>query len=142
MEVKRCGEKEFLSADKLRIRENEIHIWCICWPEMTDFWKNHEYILSEQESEQAGKFRFPEDRMRYIAGKLIVRILLKRYLDVETVDFLSMNWVSLIIKKSQESRQSILIFRIRGNSYWRDSLSGWISEWMCRKWQDARITGR
>ena len=50
MEVKRCGEKEFLSADKLRIRENEIHIWCICWPEMTDFWKNHEYILSEQES--------------------------------------------------------------------------------------------
>ena len=25
MEVKRCGEKEFLSADKLRIRENEIH---------------------------------------------------------------------------------------------------------------------
>ena len=87
MEVKRCGEKEFLSADKLRIRENEIHIWCICWPEMTDFWKNHEYILSEQESEQAGKFRFPEDRMRYIAGKLIVRILLKRYLDVETVDF-------------------------------------------------------
>ena len=87
MEVKRCAEKELLSADKLRIRENEIHIWCICWPEMTDFWKNHEYILSEQESEQAGKFRFPEDRMRYIAGKLIVRILLKRYLDVETVDF-------------------------------------------------------
>ena len=57
MEVKRCGEKEFLSADKLRIRENEIHIWCICWPEMTDFWKNHEYILSEQEyhKEIAGK---------------------------------------------------------------------------------------
>lgn len=52
----------FLSSDKLRIRENEIHIWCICWPEMTDFWKNHEYILSEQESEQAGKFRFPEDQ--------------------------------------------------------------------------------
>lgn len=46
MEIKRYGEKEFLSADKLYIRENEIHIWCIRWPEMTDFWKNHEYILS------------------------------------------------------------------------------------------------
>ena len=65
MEIKRYGEKEFLSADKLYIRENEIHIWCIRWPEMTDFWKNHEYILSGQELEQAGRFRFPEDRMRY-----------------------------------------------------------------------------
>ena len=63
MEIKRYGEKEFLSADKLYIRENEIHIWCIRWPEMTDFWKNHEYILSGQELEQAGRFRFPEDRM-------------------------------------------------------------------------------
>lgn len=54
MEIKRYGEKEFLSADKLYIRENEIHIWCIRWPEMTDFWKNHEYILSGQELEQAG----------------------------------------------------------------------------------------
>ena len=68
MEIKRYGEKEFLSADKLYIRENEIHIWCIRWSEMTDFWKNHEYILSGQELEQAGRFRFPEDRilgMRY-----------------------------------------------------------------------------
>lgn len=87
MEIKRYGEKEFLSADKLYIRENEIHIWCIRWPEMTDFWKNHEYILSGQELEQAGRFRFSEDRMRYIAGKVVVRILLKRYLDMETIDF-------------------------------------------------------
>ena len=106
MEVKRCGEKEFLSADKLRIRENEIHIWCICWPEMTDFWKNHEYILSEQESEQAGKFRFPEDRMRYIAGKLIVRILLKRYLDVETVDF-SVNELGKPYHKEIAGKQTV-----------------------------------
>ena len=74
---------------------------------MTDFWKNHEYILSGQELEQAGRFRFPEDRMRYIAGKVVVRILLKRYLDMETIDFLSMNWVSLIIKRLQESGQWI-----------------------------------
>lgn len=87
MEIKRYGEKEFLSADKLYIRENKIHIWCIRWPEMTDFWKNHEYILSGQELEQAGRFRFLEDRMRYIAGKVVVRILLKRYLDMETIDF-------------------------------------------------------
>ena len=104
MEIKRYGAKEFLAAGKLCIRENEIHIWCIRWPEMTDFWKNHEYILSGQELEQAGRFRFPEDRMRYIAGKVVVRILLKRYLDMETIDFLSMNWVSLIIKRLQESR--------------------------------------
>lgn len=87
MEIKRYGAKEFLAAGKLCIRENEIHIWCICWPEMTDFWVNHEYILSGQESEQVGRFRFSEDRMRYIAGKVVVRLLLKRYLDVETIDF-------------------------------------------------------
>lgn len=63
MEIKRYGAKEFLAAGKLCIRENEIHIWCICWPEMTDFWVNHEYILSGQESEQVGRFRFSEDRM-------------------------------------------------------------------------------
>ena len=54
MEVKRCGEKEFLSADKLRIRENEIHIWCICWPEMTDtagrFEKNNGHSVSDEHS--------------------------------------------------------------------------------------------
>lgn len=75
MEIKRYGEKEFLSADKLYIRENEIHIWCIRWPEMTDFWKNHEYILSGQELEQAGRFRFPEDRMaNMICDKEIIAL--------------------------------------------------------------------
>ena len=73
---------------------------------MTDFWKNHEYILSEQESEQAGKFRFPEDRMRYIAGKLIVRILLKRYLDVETVDF-SVNELGKPYHKEIAGKQTV-----------------------------------
>ena len=37
MEIKRYGEKEFLSADKLYIRENEIHIWCIRWPETVSY---------------------------------------------------------------------------------------------------------
>lgn len=66
MEIKRYGEKEFLSADKLYIRENEIHIWCIRWPEMTDFWKNHEYILSGQELEQAAriKYKITQKRLR------------------------------------------------------------------------------
>ena len=88
MEIKRYGEKEFTCQQTNFISvKMKIHIWCIRWPEMTDFWKNHEYILSGQELEQAGRFRFPEDRMRYIAGKVVVRILLKRYLDMETIDF-------------------------------------------------------
>ena len=128
MEIKRYGEKEFLSADKLYIRENEIHIWCIRWPEMTDFWKNHEYILSGQELEQAGRFRFPEDRMRYIAGKVVVRILLKRYLDMETIDFSVNELGKPYHKRLRESGQWILTFRTRVNSYWRYSLSEWISE--------------
>ena len=140
MEIKRYGAKEFLAAGKLCIRENEIHIWCICWPEMTDFWVNHEYILSGQESEQVGRFRFSEDRMRYIAGKVVVRLLLKRYLDVETIDF-SVSERGKPYHKKIAGKQTV-DFNIRENSYWRDSLLEWTSEWMCRKWRDVRITGR
>ena len=60
----------------------------------------------QQEQEQAGKFRFPEDRMRYIAGKLIVRILLKRYLDVETVDF-SVNELGKPYHKEIAGKQTV-----------------------------------
>ena len=47
MEIKRYGAKEFLAAGKLCIRENEIHIWCICWPEMTDL-ETIDFSVSER----------------------------------------------------------------------------------------------
>lgn len=70
MKVKIYHNKNFLNGRKIRLQQEEIHIWCIRWGEIIDFLKEKAYIMDCQEKEKAAQYRFYEDRMRYMAGKI------------------------------------------------------------------------
>lgn len=89
MKVKIYHNKNFLNGRKIRLQQEEIHIWCIRWGEIIDFLKEKAYIMDCQEKEKAAQYRFYEDRMRYMAGKICTRILLMRYLNENSIVFLT-----------------------------------------------------
>jgi 4'-phosphopantetheinyl transferase len=60
---------------------NEVHIWHIDLTEVLSS-RLGTRLLSEDELEKAGRFAFPRDRQRYIAGRAALRIILGRYLDI------------------------------------------------------------
>lgn len=63
MKVKIYHNKNFLNGRKIRLQQEEIHIWCIRWGEIIDFLKEKAYIMDCQEKEKAAQYRFYEDRM-------------------------------------------------------------------------------
>lgn len=75
MKVKIYHNKNFLNGRKIRLQQEEIHIWCIRWGEIIDFLKEKAYIMDCQEKEKAAQYRFYEDRMRYMAGNWYDNIL-------------------------------------------------------------------
>lgn len=89
MKVKIYHNKNFLNGRKIQLQQEEIHIWCIRWGEIIDFLKEKAYIMDCQEKEKAAQYRFYEDRMRYMAGKICTRILLMRYLNENSIVFLA-----------------------------------------------------
>ena len=44
MKVKIYHNKNFLNGRKIRLQQEEIHIWCIRWGEIIDFLKEKAYI--------------------------------------------------------------------------------------------------
>jgi len=66
---------------KSGIQSDEIHVWR--WPidisdsQLEDFWR----VLSPKEREKAGKFFFEKDRMRFIAARGTLRLILGLYLN-------------------------------------------------------------
>lgn len=64
---------------KMELHTGEAHIWKLRWRELETFWKRHKFILEKEECQKAEHYRFHEDKMRYLAGKITVRMLLKEY---------------------------------------------------------------
>ena len=95
MKVKIYHNKNFLNGRKIQLQQEEIHIWCIRWGEIIDFLKEKAYIMDCQEKEKAAQYRFYEDRMRYMAGKICTRILLMRYLNENSIVFLASSSLSI-----------------------------------------------
>lgn len=64
-----------LSRDKVIVWQIPLNILT---QEQISYWR----ILSADEKERANKFMFVKDKIRYIAGRGVLRILLGRYLDI------------------------------------------------------------
>jgi 4'-phosphopantetheinyl transferase len=56
-----------------------IVVWIARLPELRDALPAFEALLDDQERERAARFRFPEDRARFIAGRGLVRHGLRHY---------------------------------------------------------------
>lgn len=87
MEFKIFHNPDLIGGSKPALERNEVHIWCIEWKEMKHFWESRQSVMSRQELKKAAKFYFYEDRMRYIAGKIMTRLLLMAYLKEREIQF-------------------------------------------------------
>jgi 4'-phosphopantetheinyl transferase len=73
-----------LSAETLAAEE--IHIWQSTLDVGEEQARRWSRLLSEDEREQAARFRFERHRLRYIAGRAQLRMLLARYLDASPAE--------------------------------------------------------
>ena len=87
MEIRIYRNDDFVRKRQFYLQPKEVHIWCIQWNELLDYWEKHKKVLNLQELEKAERFYFYEDRMRYLAGKVLSKQLLMQYLDEEEIVF-------------------------------------------------------
>ena len=73
-----------LAADSRRI-----DLWCTYISEIGDdaLWPRYEALLSADERERQGRFRFPGDQRRYLVTRALVRTALSRYAPVRPQDW-------------------------------------------------------
>ncbi len=85
MKIELYGNAEFLNVKKKWLHTGEAHIWKIRWRELDFFWEQHKPFLEKEERQKAEQYCFYEDQMRYLAGKIAVKLLLKEYSGVDKI---------------------------------------------------------
>ena len=70
---------------KLELHTGEVHIWKLRWRELETFWEWHKPLLEKEEYQKVKHYHFYEDQMRYLTGKIAVRMLLKEYSGVDKI---------------------------------------------------------
>lgn len=83
MKIKKFVNENLFKMKEISLLPEEVHIWCIRWDELTTFIMKHWDVMSELEKKKINGFKFYEDRMRCASGKVLTRLLLSRYLDLE-----------------------------------------------------------
>lgn len=67
-----------------------VHVWKVKVPEhFCSLFKEHRHILNPQEYEKAKRFHWEDDFRSYLTGRMVLRILLSKYLDIsaQNVEF-------------------------------------------------------
>lgn len=85
MRIELYGNRELVHRGKSELHTGEVHIWKIQWRELETFWEQYKPFLEKEECQKAEHYRFYEDQMRYLAGKIAVKRLLKEYSGVEKI---------------------------------------------------------
>jgi 4'-phosphopantetheinyl transferase len=69
--------------------EPDVHVWRIALDALESRWHVLQRLLSPDELRRAARYRFDEDRRRFVAARASLRIILSRYLNVtpERVSF-------------------------------------------------------
>lgn len=86
---------------KLELHTGEAHIWKLRWRELETFWEWHKPLLEKEECQKAEHYRFYEDKIRYLAGKIAVRMLLKEYSGVEKIVLGKGKYGNILLGKEQ-----------------------------------------
>ena len=63
-----------------------IHVWRGSLDQEPEVHRRLDALLSDDERERAGRFRFDRDRARYVVGRGLLRLLLGRYVDVDAAE--------------------------------------------------------
>jgi 4'-phosphopantetheinyl transferase len=63
--------------------EKSVHLWCLSIDDYSQQVSEYEHVLSEDEKDRAARFKFEEDRRRYLVSHGALRIILGSYLKQE-----------------------------------------------------------
>lgn len=85
MKIESYGNRELMHMGKLELHTGEVHIWKLRWRELETFWEWHKPLLEKEEYQKVKHYHFYEDQMRYLTGKIAVRMLLKEYSGVDKI---------------------------------------------------------
>lgn len=62
---------------------NTVHVWKVKVPEhFCSLFKEHRHILNSKEYEKAKRFHWEDDFRSYLTGRMVLRILLSKYLNI------------------------------------------------------------
>ena len=67
------------------VRASEVHLWQIALDRPPTEQEQLLHLLSAEERDRMSRFRFPDDRRRYLESHAILRQILSRYLDTDPV---------------------------------------------------------
>ena len=138
MKIELYGNRELLNIGKLELHTGEVHIWKLRWRELETFWNRHKPILEKEECQKAEHYRFHEDKMRYLAGKIAVRMLLKEYSGEDKIVLRQGKCGKLYWKHRRDKGRSHLTFPIPENGCWQYLPADRLWELMCRKWERSQ----
>lgn len=87
MKIELYGNQKLVHMGRLKLHTGEAHIWKLRWRELETFWEWHKSILEKEECQKAEHYRFYEDKIRYLAGKITLKMLLKEYSGLDKIVF-------------------------------------------------------
>lgn len=76
-------EADFQLPECLELPDHEVHFWRANLDALTLRTEPSQVLLSKDEHERAGCFKFARDRGRYVAGRQLLRTLLSAYLKID-----------------------------------------------------------
>lgn len=80
MRIKLYENRDFMRRTQIKLMQEEVHIWCIRWKEVIPVFEYYQLMLDQKEKEKMEEYYFYEDRMRYVAGKVITKLVGKLYM--------------------------------------------------------------
>lgn len=89
MRIKLYRNQDLMKRNQIKLQQGEVHIWCIQWKEMIPVWQYYQILMNRKEKEKIEEYYFHDDKMRYIAGKVISRLVLMQYLKESQIFFLT-----------------------------------------------------
>jgi 4'-phosphopantetheinyl transferase len=116
MKIELYGNRELLHMGKLELHTRETHIWKLRWRELETFWEWHKHLLERQECQKAEHYRFYEDKIRYLAGKIALKMLLKEYSGVDKIVFSKGKYGKLYWKAPPGQRE--ITFNLSHSGEW------------------------
>lgn len=109
MKIESYGNRELMHMGKLELHTGEVHIWKLRWRELETFWEWHKPLLEKEEYQKVKHYHFYEDQMRYLTGKIAVRMLLKEYSGVSSYCYYEIVSKNLSIERLERAWNELII---------------------------------
>lgn len=115
MDIQNFKENDLYKLSKVQLAGGEVHVWSICWKNICTWINDKKYILNDEELKTKSAFYFQEDKMRYMTGRILTRLLSAHYLGIES---------SEIVFKQNLYGKPFIVNNTQKNLYYNISHSG------------------